>query len=840
MAERLSLLEELRTGRFEVSVATTYSIDFQFYEAVVLRRLIAAGCEHHLLVVDAARCAEALTDPDRRPRLAGLAYALVPVAYSNAFHPKVILQLGKKSGRCFVGSHNVTFPGFGGNAEVTTRVVGDGKSGEERDLIGSALEACQRWVEQGGSHVGRQVIERAWALAPWLKRARGASPAFLWSGEGRPALWDQLVPTLPAQPKRVLVVGPFFDQKLEFLRRVARDLQPEELVVAIDPGSAMINVGPGATVPARYVDIRGTLDELEFAESSDLHAKALLVEHAAGTMLVSGSANPSAAAWLAGGTNAEAVTVRRDISEDDIDALALRRLFDAPEITSAQWADIAGRVSAERQPDEEPPLRAQVATAVESGGQVTVQGVRGAPTEVLVHLRTSDDPTRVPWREEGGALLLDSTESVRLQDCSLIEVAGPNPTFAVVDHLDALAPSRGGASVQGDLVAAMNGAYDDPSHLEEVMRIVEKAIFDEDVESLTRATRPSVQSAPAGEITTGQPLGPRAVRLEDIKRRGKVRRVIADGNIAVIIDLLVRRIAEGLPASGPEPPPEVEEKDLEALGEAARAAAVSTDGATLLKALHRKVRKLLDRMTRRVKASWEAEDSPVATIVQLAAVLGVVRWLRRVERGLSWMPFGASALPEEALLNFFWWTATYVGASPGSLVERAQVELGDEPAEEVSIALGLLAWVGFETGTDLRALKLHPDVDEQDEFHWAGHLARLLRLVAEDDRAVGVLKDVLVEFGGKRGTPWLAAHLPFAETFALAAMAPESAPTARREVRRGDLARVVLQNGAASVGFVVDVDDTKVWLSDPERDEGRPVLRKHVAAVDVALPSAGT
>src|SRR6187431_897261 len=87
--QRLPLMDDLRSGRFEFSVTTSYSIDFHFYETVVLRRLVAAGCQRHVLLIDAVRCAEALLDPDRRPRLAGLAYVLIPVRYSGAFHPEL-------------------------------------------------------------------------------------------------------------------------------------------------------------------------------------------------------------------------------------------------------------------------------------------------------------------------------------------------------------------------------------------------------------------------------------------------------------------------------------------------------------------------------------------------------------------------------------------------------------------------------------------------------------------------------------------------------------------------------------------------------------------------------
>ena len=64
-----SLLDHVAETGFRASVITTYSCYFPFYEEVVLRRLMAAGCTHNVLMVDATRCAEAFAIEDRCPHL---------------------------------------------------------------------------------------------------------------------------------------------------------------------------------------------------------------------------------------------------------------------------------------------------------------------------------------------------------------------------------------------------------------------------------------------------------------------------------------------------------------------------------------------------------------------------------------------------------------------------------------------------------------------------------------------------------------------------------------------------------------------------------------------------
>ena len=65
-----SLLEHISESGFRSSVFTTYSCYFPFYEEVVLRRLMAAGCVHNVLLVDATRCAEAFAVEEDRGRQA--------------------------------------------------------------------------------------------------------------------------------------------------------------------------------------------------------------------------------------------------------------------------------------------------------------------------------------------------------------------------------------------------------------------------------------------------------------------------------------------------------------------------------------------------------------------------------------------------------------------------------------------------------------------------------------------------------------------------------------------------------------------------------------------------
>ncbi|HTQ08785.1 MAG TPA: hypothetical protein VMI31_01815 [Fimbriimonadaceae bacterium] len=620
---------------------------------------------------------------------------------------------------------------------------------------------------------------------------------------------------------------------MRFLTALGKDLRPAELVVAVDPSAVVIDVALAKACGARFVDIRGLLDRVEFSESSVLHAKFLLIEGGGTTVLVTGSANPSAAAWLDAGRNAEAVTLRVNVPNQELAALGLRSLPDAPQITAGQWTDISERTQL-APPESAPHVRAL--TAVEEDGGISVRGLRAEPDRIILHCRDQTGMHAAQWTVRNDGIRVTAVAELDLGTCDLVELFGPDPALAVVDHPLVLAPGGGGSGVAADLRTALAGIPDDPEQLEAVMRIVERAIFDGDAQQLVRApvARPS---GSAGVDVQPEPLGPRMMKLgEGNSARGnKRRRSIAEGDISVVMDLLIRRLSEALPASKPVTSPEVEERDLDPIDQAPHGTPPDLDADVLMKACHRKVRRLVKRTVERLESVWQDgdENSVLPALVQLAAVLGVLRWLMSIQSRLPWLPFGDSLVPEDERQALFWWASTVLAPSPRSLALRAR---GREVVEEISVVLGLIPWLGWEAGVDVRQLRQHPDEFEQDEFHWAGRLLLALQLTIDDSHAAEVLREAVTgaKQMGRDGPAWLRFHISLCEAMTLAQVDPQAAPTLKRGVRRGDLVLQTMPDGRASVGFVADVDDTKVRITDPERDEGRPVLKKFVRPLDVA------
>jgi phosphatidylserine/phosphatidylglycerophosphate/cardiolipin synthase-like enzyme len=356
-AAAFSLLDALSETGFQSSVIATYCCYFPFYEEVVLRRLLNRGCTNNVLMVDAKLCAQAFASEHARPRRAGRDYTLVPIDLDGAFHPKLIVAVGKAKGALFVGSHNATLAGFGLNDEITNEFRTSGPGARQgTGVIRAALDYLQGFTPKTLPDVAH-VFSAARRNVPWLEGPVAVEwdERILLFTTGRDAdLWSRLRPFIPKRPALTFVCGPFFDKKLEFLQRLIDDVKPRRLVVGIDPDS--VEIDPHVVRKfrgAEFVNVAGLAQVPNRRESGAryLHAKVLWFSGGDEELLVTGSANPSKAAFLSTRDWRNAEVIVADRRAGAATALGLDRVGSAPRLQEKDWAQVARR-QAERAHEE--------------------------------------------------------------------------------------------------------------------------------------------------------------------------------------------------------------------------------------------------------------------------------------------------------------------------------------------------------------------------------------------------------------------------------------------------------------------------------------------------------
>ena len=116
-------------------------------EDVVWRKLTAAGCRANVLLMDGRQCAASLSDEGGSPAPRGPGEVhLIPVRSRGAFHPKLLMLIGRGRGLLFVGSHNLTVAGFSRNRELTSRFEASAEDEAPLAVMGEAWRFMRAWV----------------------------------------------------------------------------------------------------------------------------------------------------------------------------------------------------------------------------------------------------------------------------------------------------------------------------------------------------------------------------------------------------------------------------------------------------------------------------------------------------------------------------------------------------------------------------------------------------------------------------------------------------------------------------------------------------------------------
>lgn len=331
----MKLYERFGERGYHTSIITSFGVDFDAYENVVLSRLKGAGCHNNILLCDGALLTQCLAESSSLPRFAGRLYTANGAKAAGVFHPKLFVQLGRNGGRIIVSSANVTATGLAGNLELASEFAcGTEDSGEQR-LIAQAWAYALRHCDRTGQALDAQI---AWAEArtPWLRRAvqtresvtleDGTTAALLTTGE-KTGIGEQFVANVSDTPvTRLVVVSPYWDEDLKALGYIAKTLSPAKTDLLIDSDAGLFPV----TALKRLKGVR-LFDREEFRKGRFLHAKVLIVQTRKADHVLSGSANCTLAALGTkgfAGENEEVCTYQRFPPGTVLNSLELAELLD--------------------------------------------------------------------------------------------------------------------------------------------------------------------------------------------------------------------------------------------------------------------------------------------------------------------------------------------------------------------------------------------------------------------------------------------------------------------------------------------------------------------------------
>ena len=300
----MKIFELLSEPGFHTTIITTFCVDFEAYESIALQRLKRSGCHNNILLVDHRMLTSALEGGFTLPKFSGSRYNVVGVSAKGIFHPKIILQLGRKTGRLIVSSANMTAAGMAGNFE-----------------IGGVIE-----FKNLNEEVPLRIISNAWLyVGKFINSASYASEQMKWARER--SLWlinnklspkpiefadglnvellvnsgiqsigarfEELVNDKPV--KRLIVMSPYWDKELSALNSLVENLGVSECIILIDKDKCLFPTD--ALKKREFPKLKiFNLDGFELSKSRFAHAKLIIAQTNNSDHVLFGSANCSVAA----------------------------------------------------------------------------------------------------------------------------------------------------------------------------------------------------------------------------------------------------------------------------------------------------------------------------------------------------------------------------------------------------------------------------------------------------------------------------------------------------------------------------------------------------------------
>ena len=279
---------------YEYALLTSFNYDFTFFERDLLPILWSRRIQKISLFVDADQLAESVQAVHHGSCALGRNYMISPIRVPGAFHPKVILLLGRQRAKVIIASANLTISGYFHNGEVFSEIDFDNQHPEG---LGAILDTVL-FFEQlfSRSHqLDQQLFEEIKSLL-YYGKTYVASDRHVLTNMERPLL-EQIRELCP-EAQRIDIAVPYYDNQLAALTEIHSAYPDAELHIYLQNRKCRISKQALNTIPDIKLHIYQEFVANEKARPRFFHGKAMCFSGVKESLIVFGSANCTASALL--------------------------------------------------------------------------------------------------------------------------------------------------------------------------------------------------------------------------------------------------------------------------------------------------------------------------------------------------------------------------------------------------------------------------------------------------------------------------------------------------------------------------------------------------------------
>jgi len=320
--------------RYHSAIITSFSFDFNFFENRIMPYFAAANIKNVNLFLDGVQLDTTLQHSSGQENMATRSYARNPIYSKGAFHPKIMMLVGKKHGLIIIGSGNLTSSGLNTNEEIWAAFHMDNLGSKNMPVFSSVWNYLQSYSNQIRGF-NKEQFQWIRTYTPWINELNNEDVS--WNDNGievttiyndaykNTSSFDRLLELLPKGKKleSLNIVSPYFDINGAFVTELKERLDVKHTNLLIDKNSELLptNMDVDAHPEINLFDWADCVDS--FNDSNRLHAKMIQFKYADEEVMYIGSANATQGAWINNSNDEFGIVFKRQRKGNYFDELGI-------------------------------------------------------------------------------------------------------------------------------------------------------------------------------------------------------------------------------------------------------------------------------------------------------------------------------------------------------------------------------------------------------------------------------------------------------------------------------------------------------------------------------------